>query len=303
MASEENPTGQTEESTAPKPMLQAAYEKIKDHERCDFLYFNGEVDRAFNMRLLLRISDIPEQNSHNGFRDTLLFFVKTNGGNPRAAFLAMRALQQLYKKIVFVIPDACKSAGTLMALGADELAFGLLGELGPLDVQVSKKDEFGEQISTMVISDALSEIHEQVKKRFRDLVMYLRFETGFSTSRAADWAHKIIASLYQPVFAQIDPTHLGENSRRFRIATEYGNRLVRKNVRQGSVQALAEAYPSHDFVIDAQEAEKLFHSVRPMTMEENTFWLWLQNLHKKQEKDDGFFILSDYIEKDGEEKS
>jgi ClpP class serine protease len=35
----------------------------------------------------------------------------------------------------------CKSAGTLIALGANELAFGEHGELGPLDVQIAKRDE------------------------------------------------------------------------------------------------------------------------------------------------------------------
>lgn len=51
-----------------------------------------------------------------------------------------------------VVPDYAKSAGTLIALGADKIVMSDTSELGPIDPQISLSDGSGNRISTPVLS-------------------------------------------------------------------------------------------------------------------------------------------------------
>jgi ATP-dependent protease ClpP protease subunit len=51
-----------------------------------------------------------------------------------------------------IIPDAAKSAGTLMALGANELLMSDSSELGMIDPQAYLKDDAGNEICTSVVA-------------------------------------------------------------------------------------------------------------------------------------------------------
>ncbi len=52
-----------------------------------------------------------------------------------------------------------------------------------------------------------------------------------------------------------------------RIGESYGLRLNSKfgNLRDGGVEVITQSYPSHGFVIDLEEVERLFHRVREAT--------------------------------------
>ena len=49
--------------------------------------------------------------------------------------------QRSYKKFIVLVSGYCKSAGTLVACGAHELVFSDAGEIGPIDIQMEKKDD------------------------------------------------------------------------------------------------------------------------------------------------------------------
>lgn len=51
-----------------------------------------------------------------------------------------------------VVPDYAKSAGTLIALGADKILMSDTSELGPIDPQITLSDGSGNRISTPVLS-------------------------------------------------------------------------------------------------------------------------------------------------------
>ncbi len=46
-----------------------------------------------------------------------------------------------------------------------------------------------------------------------------------------------------------------------RISQEYGDRLRTSNVRKGTIEKLLGSYPSHEFVIDREEAGDLFERI------------------------------------------
>ena len=87
---------------------------------------------------------------------------------------------------------------------------------------------------------------------------------------AMDTAANLTSGVFAPIFGQIDPLRLGEDTRSTKIIREYGDRLVRKsrNLKKGGLEYLVSGYPSHQFEIDREEAGELFHNVREPTEEE-----------------------------------
>ena len=69
--------------------------------------------------------------------------------------------------------------------------------------------------------------------------------------------------IMSPIYAQIKPEDLGKDLRDLQIATAYGERLVKYggNAEPKAVRRLVETYPSHSFIIDANEAGTLFRAV------------------------------------------
>lgn len=90
-----------------------------------------------------------------------------------------------HKHVRLVVPSFCKSAGTLVAIAADELAIGDLGELGPLDVQVRKHNEMAENSSDLDFNESMEASLQHVMRVFRYALVDIRTGTRIST-RLAD---------------------------------------------------------------------------------------------------------------------
>ena len=54
----------------------------------------------------------------------------TNGGDPNDAYRIARLLQRVSKTFYLCVPRICKSAGTLIALGAHQIQMTMISELG-----------------------------------------------------------------------------------------------------------------------------------------------------------------------------
>ena len=189
-----------------------------------------------------------------------MFFV-TNGGDIDASYRMARFFKKHYKSLTLYIYGHCKSAGTLFALGADEIIMGKNGEFGPLDVQVFDRDKFMQRSSGLSIHQSLDSIGKKSFDLFETVFLALRQRSGgnITTQTAAEIASKIAVGLYAPITAQIDSGRLGELQRSLDIAIHYGIRL---GVPESIVRHLTMDYPCHSFVIDYEEAEKLFPNVR-----------------------------------------
>lgn len=225
----------------------------------DVYVYNG----ALRPRVDLSFITVVDANVH---REQALLVLTTNGGDPDAAYRIARYMQDRYATWSVLVAGRCKSAGTLLALGATELVFSPYGELGPLDIQLSKVDRFDQLQSGLTIQDSLNTLEERAIERYHELVRGFMLANdgllsfGSATSAACD----MVAKMYAPVFARIDPEEVGARVRSMRIASDYGKRLNARsgNLKDETLRILAETYPSHSFVIDRQEAETLFHNVR-----------------------------------------
>jgi hypothetical protein len=202
-------------------------------------------------------------------RDEMTLLLSSYGGDPHAAYRLGRVFS-VYDHVRLLIAGRCKSAGTLIALAADELAIGQWGELGPLDVQLKEPDEmFPTGHSGLDTLQALTLIQENGFRAFRRYVVDLAGQV--STRTAMEIAVSLASSQFEPIAAQLDPLRLGEAARANSIANDYGERLSTSNVKSGALARLVSDYPTHGFVIDRREAQGMFERVDELTSEEERF--------------------------------
>lgn len=196
--------------------------------------------------------------------DKACLILVTLGGDPHAAFRIARALRHHYSSLDILIPDLCKSAGTLICIAADRLIFGDRGEIGPLDVQIPKTDEFFESMSGLNLIQALNDLRDQMLESFRESFLYIRLGARLRTKQAAESAAELAKEFISPIVAQIDPVTLGEHQRALQITRDYGERLnkMSKALESDALGMLVEGYSDHEFVIDRKEARKLFKCVQ-----------------------------------------
>lgn len=230
-----------------------------DLENTDIFVYIGEINRQGYTSLSNEIAAI-----HGSRKENVLLCLATFGGDPDAGYRIGRCLQHYYEgKVSIFAPSLCKSSGTLTAIAANYLIIGNQGEFGPLDIQLRKTDEIGEQSSGLDIFKAVNFLEARVMDQFSQYLPTIRFGSGVSTRLSADIAAKLIQSVIQPIASQIDPIKIGEHQRAIGIAQKYGELLneMTNALKPDALNTLIAGYPSHGFVIDRKEAEKLFNKV------------------------------------------
>lgn len=228
----------------------------------DLFVYSGPIDQMGADKFVDMVSARSELS------ESASLFLTSYGGDADSAFRVARALSHAYERIRVLIAGQCKSAGTLVTLAANEIAFGPWGELGPLDVQIRKPDEIFSGHSGLDELQTLAIITDHGYDAFRQYVIDLTAGAGISTRSAAQIAASLVAGLLEPIAAQIDPHRLGEAIRAINIASYYGERLATSNVKDDALDRLISGYPTHTFVIDIHEARTLFEVVGQLTDDE-----------------------------------
>ena len=202
-------------------------------------------------------------------RPNLLFILVTTGGDADPSYRIARILQESYSNFFLFVSGYCKSAGTLIGLGANELIMSDCGELGPLDVQMIKEDELGATRSGLTVMSALSTLHTAAYDAFEHFFLETkrRSQGSITTRTAIQVATSMAGKLFSPIYKHVDAMHVGEAGRSLRIAQKYGELLQEKsqNFTGKTLHELTNNYPAHGFVIDRFQAQKLFQKVREPT--------------------------------------
>lgn len=247
-------------SSDKKPPFRDAADVIADQSDADVLFINAGIFRPLDRKVL----DLCSKRRR---RKNVVLLLVTQGGDPDAAYRIARCLQTSYERYVLFVTGHCKSAGTLIAIGAHELVVADSGELGPLDVQMSKPDELLQRQSGLTATAALSTLHEQAFQAFEHFFLSLVTRSGnaISTRTATHLAIQLTSGLFAPVYQHVDPMHVGEAGRALQVAEQYGRLLNASagNLRTEALNQLTSGYASHEFVIDRSQIESLFKNVRP----------------------------------------
>jgi len=223
--------------------------------------YSGGIDGSGYGRLIESMQISDEQPK----KENSLLILTTNGGLADSAYQIARILQETSEKVILCIPARCKSAGTLVALGAHEILMSGIAEFGPLDVQLVQRDEIGERRSGMVVRAALSGLADETYDVWQKIMLNIKFSSrsAISFDVASRLAAEMAVGVMAPVYAQISPDALGNDLRDLNVATAYGERLAKigRNANEDTVRRLVEDYPAHGFIIDRGETGELFRNV------------------------------------------
>jgi hypothetical protein len=223
-----------------------------------------DIEKALQARLPLVIADFwnpPAANSYNlilsldqsnligedhadriysalcGFKEkrNVLLVIGSRGGRIEPAYLISKNCKAVSKdKFVVVVPRRAKSAATLLTLGADEIHMGSMSELGPIDPQLG-------HMPALSLTNALQTLARLVSEYPGSTDMFSKF-----------------------LQSKLDLSILGYFERINESAVQYASRLLEgKSLGQGQsgsklASHLVNHYKDHSFVIDKDEAAKLF---------------------------------------------
>jgi hypothetical protein len=234
--------------------------KIAADENCDIYLYSGPINEAGFGAVV--------ENLFSQY-DSAILILSTHGGSANSAYRIARLFQSFYKTFTVFISSYCKSAGTIITLGAHRLIMTDFSELGPLDVQLSKRDEIWERRSGLLLRSALTNLNERADDLFSKIMVSIKSNSrGAVRFRlASELAAELTQSLLSPIYGQITPEGLGEDYQELMVAYEYGKRLasVGRLISETAINRLVHEYPSHDFVIDKLEARDLFSKIEDPT--------------------------------------
>ena len=228
------------------------------------------------------------------------------GGLADPAYRTGRYLQSVYDEITAFIPSQCKSAGTLLATAANAIVMSPFGELGPLDVQLRKKDEIFGRRSGLITRAAINDLETHTFQMFENFMLGIIQHSYGSVSFkvAADISARTASDVMGKIYEQINPDSLGQDFRDLNVANKYCERLSKwsKNINAKGIQRLVHEYPSHDFVIDSEEAKEIFFHVNLPTRSLLEFMR--NNIDcMMQPRDSGNVVVRMIGQGDGTEKS
>jgi hypothetical protein len=230
---------------------------------CDYVLASGDIDEPIYSGILKEVTE-------NKRSAKLVLCLVTYGGSANTAYRISKWLHAMYDDISVFVPSFCKSAGTLIACSANEIIMTPFGELGPLDVQLQKRDEIFEIKSGLVTNLAMEEIRNQAWLLFEHIMLRVKTKSGsVSFKFASEIAQKIASDMIESVYQRVNLDAIGDDIMNLRVATEYCERLNKRfgNLKPGAINTLVHKYPSHDFVIDFDETKELFHRVAPPSEE------------------------------------
>jgi membrane-bound ClpP family serine protease len=205
-----------------------AYPDIKQ-EYCLLFLFNSEGRiGAFDLD---QIFDVLPVLNPNREKSILLTILSTGGAIEPAYQISKLCKSFTQKKFIVTIPRQAKSAATLLALGADEIHMGSLGQLGPIDPQLGGLPALG-------VSQALRTLAQLTEEYPGSSELFARYLRMALTVEQIGYCERISES-----------------------AVQYATRLIEtksKIAKKAEIIAreLVYEYKHHGFVIDSDEAKK-----------------------------------------------
>ena len=161
-----------------------------------------------------------------------------------------------------IVPNAAKSAATLIALAADRILLGQLGELGPLDPQMPDPGGTGPR-SPLQIVKGLDFLRNYYLEAFDVTVLFLLDRAGMDVPRTMDRATALLSPVAESLYRSIDYRELGEASRGLAVSEAYATEVMRRwspleeELAETIVRQLVWEYPDHGHIIDVEEANRI----------------------------------------------
>ncbi|HRJ10192.1 MAG TPA: hypothetical protein PK490_19250 [Prosthecobacter sp.] len=187
---------------------------------------------------------------HIGPQDTLYLFVKSDGGNGRAALRMVNLIRRYCKKLVALAPLECASAATMIALGAEEIQMGPIAYLTAVDTSLthdlSPIDRDNDRVSVSL---------DEVKR----VISLWRHNEGAGSDM----------NPYHALFQYIHPLVIGAVDRADSLSLMLCEEILSHHVRDAKKRrqiatTLNSKYPSHAYPVLIEEARRIGLNAVPM---------------------------------------
>ena len=100
-------------SSEGNPTLVSIIQKIGSDLSADVYLFSASMRERQADRFIETLRNVPKK------RENVALVLTTDGGSADSAYHMARCLKRCYKKFTLYVFGYCKSAGTLVAIGAD----------------------------------------------------------------------------------------------------------------------------------------------------------------------------------------
>ena len=221
------------------------------------------------------IRHFREQLGQIGRIEKLDLILITHGGIILTPLRLMSLLREFAKKVSVLVPYMAHSAGTLLALGADEIVMGAMGELGPVDPSVS--NSFNPILDPQDIQGASQQKpRPRIPISVEDVTSYLNFAKSHAQLDASG-----MAQAYAALTSQVHPLALGNILRNHNLIRHLARRLLLmhmdaeadKDQLESIVRKLTEELYAHDYTITRDEAHGMGLKVtKPSDQVEIDLW-------------------------------
>lgn len=226
------------------------YEKI-ERERNSKVIAYVTSDRS-NMGAQIA-ADVPdvllEHLDAMGKVDKISLILYTLGGNTLAAWNIVNLLREFCNELEIIVPNKCRSAGTLMSLGANTIIMTKQATLGPIDPSITQA--MSPMIPNSNPPQKLPVSVESVKGYFQ----LLKKEFGVTDRKG-------LSAAYIKLSEYIHPLVLGDVYRTQRQIQMLAEKLLKMGNYSGPtikniVSFLCSDSGSHDYTISRTEAKNL----------------------------------------------
>jgi hypothetical protein len=189
--------------------------------------------------------------------DQLDLILITRGGHILAPLRLISLLREFAKKVAVLVPYMAHSAGTLIALGANEIVMGAMGELGPVDPSVT--NTFNPVLAQEDIQGSVPKPRPRIPISVEDVTSYIAFAKDRAKLEPAGMADAVKA-----LTSNVHPLALGNILRNHSLIRHVARRLLAMQMGPNDgekidaiVKTLSEELYTHDYVITRDEAPKL----------------------------------------------
>jgi len=226
-----------------------------------------------------RIADdiIPIFNRHlesMGHQKKISLFLYTRGGDMVAPLRLIKLIRSYCDDFEVLIPYRCHSAGTLIALGANKIIMGKLGELSPTDP------------STM---HPFNPANPQIPQRKLEISVEDINSYFLLATEKAGVKDEQMVEIYKQLGEKIHPLSLGNAYRAIRMAKQIAEKLLRIHIKdEERIKKIVKAVTSdiciHGYPITRDEAEDLGLEVEESNTDlEKNMW-GLYDIYAKEMK-------------------
>jgi hypothetical protein len=222
----------------------ALYQKIEAHRnRPLIVYVTSKRSGVFTamstdaIPFLIRQMDVLPEGTTG-----VDFLIVSLGGDPMVAWRISTLLRQRVGSVSVLIPQSAYSAATLLALGANEIIMHPNGHLGPVDFQITTRNEYGQPrvFSTEDISAFLDFVRDTLK--------------------ITDQEH--IRRLFEITCGEVGSLGIGFTARSSKLAVDLGESLLALHMPEDHgrakirtiVENMSRKFQSHAYPVNRTEA-------------------------------------------------